>query len=310
MPELLLLLISNILPLYVLIGLGYIAGRWLDVNLHSMAIVAIYILAPIVNFGALAQMEFTPQYILLPIIIYFCSVTIGIVSYTTAQKIWKNNRANLVGMSSVVGNTMYFGLPVVMALLGPEWAGVYALINLGIFLNEISLGYYFGARDQASVKGAILKVLKLPVIYGIALGLLYNMSGLDLPDSFMRYWNYAIGAWVFIGMMIIGVALSKLPSLDPDWGLIANLFVPKFIVWPIVGFTIILGDMGYFQLFSSEVYYLLAIITSVPLAGNLVAYAATLNLHPEKTAAAVLLSTILGILSVPGAVLLLELILR
>lgn len=308
MSDLLILLIANIFPLYGLIALGFIAGRWLDVNLHSIAIIAIYILAPIVNFGALAQMKFTPEYMMLPVMLFIASATIGVIFYNLARTTWKNNRANLIGMSSVVGNTMYFGMPVVLALLGPEWLGVYALMNLGIFLNEISLGYYFGARGNATIKGAILKVFKLPVIYGITMGLLYNLTSFDLPDSFLRYWNYAIGAWVFIGMMIIGVALSKLEKLELDWKLIANLFVPKFIVWPLVGFGIVLADMHYTHWFTTPVYQMIVIITSVPLAGNLVAYAATLNLHPEKAAAAVLLSTIFGIFTVPAAVLLLQLI--
>ena len=308
MIDILILLIANILPLYALIALGFISGRWLDVNLHSMAIVAIYILAPIVNFGALARMEFTPEYILLPVLLFAASSVIGIVAYNLARATWKNNRANLIGMASVVGNTMYFGLPVVLALLGPEWAGVYALLNLGIFLNEVGLGYYFGARGDATLKGALIKVVKLPVVHAIWLGLLYNLSGFDLPESFLRYWNYAIGAWVFIGMMIIGVALSKLDRLEIDWKLLLNLFIPKFVAWPLVGFSIVLADLYYLQWFTAEVHTMLVIITSVPLAGNLVAYAATLKLHPEKAAAAVLISTILGIFTVPAAVIVLQLL--
>ena len=67
--DLVTLLVINIIPLYILIILGFIAGRYLDVNLHSIAIIAIYILAPVVNFGAMAKMEFTQEYILLPFII-------------------------------------------------------------------------------------------------------------------------------------------------------------------------------------------------------------------------------------------------
>ena len=304
--DILLLLITNIIPLYILIALGFISGKWMDVNLPSMATVAIYILAPIVNFGAMATMDFTPEYIALPIIIFIASVTIGTISYKSAQALWKNNNANLIGMGSVTGNTMYFGLPVVLALLGPEWAGVYALMNLGTFLNEVGLGYFFGARGHATLKGALLKVAKFPVIHAIWLGLLYNISGLPLPESFSRYWDYSIGAWVIIGMMIIGVALSKQSKLEIDWKLIASMFTPKFILWPIFGFGLILLDLSVLNMFSKEVHLMLAVIASVPLAGNLVAYAATLNLHPERTAGAVLLSTVFALFTVPAAVLLVQ----
>lgn len=300
------LLIANIIPLYILIALGYIAGRWMDVNLPSMATIAIYILAPIVNFGAMAQMNFTPEYVALPIIFFLGSCTIGLISYNIAIRVWKNSTANLIGMGSVTGNTMYFGLPVILALLGPEWVGVYALLNLGTFLNEIGLGYFFGARGNATLKGALLKVIKLPVIHAIWLGLLYNLSGLPLPSSFTRYWDYSIGAWVIIGMMIIGVALSKQSKLEIDWKLVASMFAPKFVLWPLFGLMVIILDRLYFGAFPHEVHLMLAVMTTVPLAGNLVAYAATLNLHPERAAATVLLSTIFAFLSVPSAVVLFE----
>jgi predicted permease len=148
MADLLILLIANIIPLYGLIALGFIAGKWLDVNLHSIAIIAIYILAPVVNFGALAKMEFSPEYIALPVTLFCASAVIGLSFYNLARIMWRSNYANLIGMSSVVGNTMYFGLPIVLALLGPQWAGVYALMNLGVFLNEVGLGFLRCARSS------------------------------------------------------------------------------------------------------------------------------------------------------------------
>lgn len=307
--DVLTLLIANIIPLYIIIAVGYIVGRWMDVNLSSMATVAIYVLAPVVNFGAMAQMEFTAEYIALPLITFTGSAVIGTASYIIAQKVWKNNTANLIGMGSVTGNSMYFGLPVILALLGPEWVGVYALLNLGSFLNEVGLGYFFGARGTATLKGALLKVLKLPVIHAIWLGLLYNLSGLALPSSFARYWDYSIGAWVIIGMMIIGVALSKQTKLAIDYKLLASMFAPKFILWPLFGFGVIFIDYTYFQAFSIEIYQMLAVVSTVPLAGNLVAYAATLKLHPEKAATIVLLSTVFAFITVPAGILLLQVLL-
>ena len=306
--DLILLLITNIIPLYILILLGFISGKWLEVNLPSMATIAIYILAPMVNFGAMARMEFTAEYILLPVIIFSISTIIGVVTYNVSHKFCRDNTANLIGMGSVTGNTMYFGLPVILALVKPEWIGIYALMNLGLFLNEVGLGYYFGARGQATFKGALLKVIKLPVIHAIWLGLIYNFCGFGLSETFLRYWNYSIGAWVLIGMMIIGVALSKQSRLEIDLKLLAFMFVPKFILWPLLGFGVIITDITYFQAFSAEIYLMLAVMSAVPLAGNLVAYAATLKLHPEKAAAAVLISTVLAFITVPAAVIAVQLL--
>lgn len=204
---------------------------------------------------------------------------------------------------------MYFGMPVVLALTGEQWLGVYALLNLGTFLNEVGLGYFFGARGNADLKGAVMKVIKLPVIHGIWLGLLWNLAGWDTPDVFDTYWTYAIGAWVLIGMMLIGVALSKQTKLEFDWKLFGWMFGFKFLIWPLAVFGVILADLNIFHAFPYEVHVMLAIMGAVPLAGNLVAYAATLNLHPERAATVVLGSTLFAIFTVPAAVTILNLIL-
>jgi hypothetical protein len=294
-------LIANIIPLYILIALGFVSGKWLEVNLPSMATVAIYILAPFVNFGAMTQLDFTWHYILLPIFLFSFSGITGMAFYLAAHKRWKNNSANLIGMGSVSGNTGYFGLPLVLVLFGPEWAGLYLFMSMSVLLNEIGLGYYFGARGGADVKGAVMRVLKLPVIYGIALGLIANLSGFAMPDVMARYWTYASGAWVIIGMMLIGVALSKMDAFEFDWRLMRWLFTAKFLVWPLGGFAFVLYDLHVLHAFDAVIHQMILIFTAVPLAGNLVAYAATLNLHPERAATAVLASTLFGIITVPAA---------
>ncbi|MCB9989828.1 MAG: AEC family transporter [Rhodospirillales bacterium] len=301
------ILLENLIPLYILIGLGYIAGRWLDVNLHSMAIIAIYILAPIVNFGAMARLPFDLHFIALPVMAYLISTITGLIMYKTARHAWQNNTANLIAMGSVTGNTGYFGLPLVLALFGPEWVGLYLFMNLGAFINEVSLGYYFGARGNAVAKDAILKVIKLPVLHAVWLGLLFNLLHIELPGVFYRYWDYATGAWVIIGMMLIGVALGKLPRLEFDGRLMAWMFTPKFILWPLGGWIFVLLDMMVFHSFEPLIYKLVLIFTSVPLAGNIVAFAATLRLHPERAATAVLASTVLAIAVVPGNLMLFDL---
>ena len=82
------LIIANILPLYALIVLGFIAGRYLDVNLHSISKLLIFILSPYVAFGAVLNVEFDPAYILLPVIMWVVSIFITFVALKICNKIW------------------------------------------------------------------------------------------------------------------------------------------------------------------------------------------------------------------------------
>ena len=297
--DIFLLLAANIFPLYILIALGYIAGRKMDVHLHSMATIAIYFLAPMVSFGAMLQLQFDPTVLLLPVIMFAVSAVIGFCVYKTAPKFWKDTTSNLISMASTTGNTGYFGLPIILALFDVKYVAVYMIMNLGLTIAELTLGYYFGARGHADMKGSIIKVLKLPTIHGVWIGLLLNYMNVEPGALFLRYWNYAVGGWIIIGMMLIGVALGRQPKLELDFRLMRWLFASRFLLWPLAGAFVVGADMLVFHLFDSTIYKMISIFVAVPLAGNLVAFATNLNLHPERAAGAVLVSTILALFTIP-----------
>lgn len=301
--DIFLTLAGQITPLLVLISLGFFTGRFLEVNLHSLATVAIYIIAPYVNFIAISRLEFRADYLILPVFTFAVSLIIGFCVYHLATHFWREKAANLIAMSSVTGNSGYFGLPIVLYMFGPEWVGVYLFMNLGMFLNEIGLGYYFGARGEADVKGAITKVFKLPVIYAIILGFIANMLDIEPTQTMVTYWNHFLGVWIVIGMMLIGTALSKQQKIDVDGRLLRWMLTPRFVIWPLTGSSLVIADMIFLHMFAPEVHGLIIIFTSVPLAGNIVAFAANLNLYPERAAGAVLISTIMALLTLPLAIL-------
>src|SRR5690606_38571861 len=98
------------------------------------------LIAPMVNLGAMMQLKFNPDYIALPLFILGTSVAIGLATYHLAMRRWGNTSANLIGMSSVTGNTGYFGLPIILALFGPEATGLYLFMNAALLISENCLG--------------------------------------------------------------------------------------------------------------------------------------------------------------------------
>ncbi|MCI5059863.1 MAG: hypothetical protein MRY79_02200 [Alphaproteobacteria bacterium] len=304
--DILFLLISNIFPLYILIALGFIAGRYLNVNLPSMATIVIYIVGPYVTFGSIAKMDMRLDYFYLPLVTMVISVLCGLLFYNAGKFFWKSNVANLIGQAATSGNTGYFGLPIILALFGPEWAGIYLFMNVGLIVGDFGLGYYIGARGHASVKQAFIKMSKLPLLHGAILGLVWNFSGIGFGDVADNYLDYAYGTWTIVGMMLIGVALSKQLRLEIDWRLIGWMFSAKFLVWPVLMGLAVALDIFFFGVLPSEVHQMMMIFSVVPLAANLTAFSATLNLHPEKAAAAVLISTFLALITVPAAVMLVQ----
>jgi malate permease and related proteins len=292
-------LVINIIPLYCLIGLGFFAGRRLDVHIHSIAHMLIFIVAPIVTFGAMARLKFESGYVFLPLFILGISLTCVMVFYHAARIARRDNTANLIALGSVSGNTGYFGLPLVIALYGSSVVGIYLLMNVATSIMEVTIGYYLGARGIHSVKESLRRVARLPTLHALWIGLVVNFSHIKLPDLFYTYWTHATGAYVFLGMMIIGIALAKMKKLEFDAGMFGWLFAAKFLAWPVLGIVLVTLDLHSLHLFTPVVHGLILIFCSVPLMANLVAYAAQLDLHPEKAASSVLLSTLFAIIYMP-----------
>lgn len=296
--DIFILLLTNCFPLLLLIAAGYFAGKKFSVDTKTMADIAIFILSPVVIFGAIARLELQPEYFLLPLVLLIlaASVTLGVAAL--AGKVLKDNLANLIGMSSATANTGYFGLPIILALFGSENAGLYLLMTFALTLNESSFAYYVGARGQHSVRDSLIKVAKLPTLYALLLGLAFNLSGLPMPDVFKTYWDKFAGAWTIIGMMLLGVALSR-NTLRLNWVLLSSLGFIKFIVWPALMLALAALDRTLLHLYDPMIHKMMLVIGCVPIAANVVAFATQLDVKPGEAATVVLATTLVAVLYIP-----------
>ena len=297
-------LLQNLFPLYILIALGFVAGKWFNVDRRTLANLCIYIFVPVVSFGFIAQLDFRPAYVSLPILMYCLQAAIAGLFLYTGRITYKDNRANLLAMCTSMGNTGYFGLPLVMLLFsgpdGTQWVGLYMFMLVGFVVFEATIGYYIAARGAFSVRDSLIMLAKFPVIYAVIAGLIANLMQVDLPDQFLTYWEYFKGAYVIAGMMIIGAALSCVKRLIFPPRFLSLAFFGKFILWPILIYGFITLDRMVLKMFTPDVYKLGLIIAIVPPAANITAFAAQMNMKPEKAAMTVLIGTILALFYIPA----------
>lgn len=295
-------LATSLVPLYVMIGLGFIAARFLGVQMQSIARFEIYIIMPFIVFGSVARVALSSGDLLAPLFIYAVAITCSFITYTIGKRIWPDKTANLAGCAGGLGNTVYFGIPVVIALFPPEILGLYVLYIMGLMLNEYTFGYYLLARGKFSVKDSLMKILKLPALYGLILGLLWNVSGMELPVMMESMLHKFIGAQTVLGMGLIGLALGGFRNLEFGPRFVSLLLSVKFLLWPALMLGLIWLDRTMLHLFSEQAYDLWIIIAFVPLAGNVLAYASDLDVYPEKAALTILISTLMAIVLIPLAV--------
>ena len=299
-------LLVNLLPLYILIGMGFIAARSLKVDRQSLASLAIFMFMPIVVFGFVVKLEFQASYIMLPLIIFLVSIITGLVFLAVGKKVYGDNTANLMAMCCSMGNTGYFGLPLVFLFFDEQQTAVYIFMMLGGSVYEATFGYYLAARGAFDVKTSLKKLAKFPALYAITAGFIANGLGYKPPELFETYWAYFKGAYVVLGMMIVGAALANINKLVFGPRFMALVFLGKFVAWPALIYAFIAFDNAVLGWYPQDIHNLILIMSLVPPAANIAAFAAQMNLKPEKAATTILVSTVFALVYIPAMIWLLN----
>lgn len=292
-------LVGKIFPLYIMIGFGYIASKFLSVARESIAPLLIYIISPVVVFTASLNVAIKFEILIFPLFMFSISVMLCLLFFWIGKFIWKDATRNIFAFSAGTGNTGYFGIPLVMLLFDSEVVNLYIFTMLSSLLYESTIGFYIIARGNYSFKESLQKVSKLPSLYALHLGLLCNYMGWFPPVEIMEFMEYFKGTFAILGMMMIGMGLKGVLERGMDFVFVGMTFFTKFLVWPLLVFGIIFIDIYFLNWFGENLYKVMFIFAVVPLAANAVSMAVLLNAAPQKASFAVLLSTIFSLISIP-----------
>ena len=295
------ILIERLLPLYVLILIGFVAGRLLDLHRETVARLIIYVIMPVVILYAVATTPLSLGNLSLPVAFLVVGSAISFATFALTRRLWPDSTANVLAFTSGTANTGYFGIPVALAVFGPWSTGLVIFANLGLVLFENTLGYYHVARSHYSWQQALRKLGTLPALYAFALGILINVSHVPIPQVAANLAAMFRDAYSLLGMMIIGLGLSGIRKLAFDGKFTGLAVLVKFAVWPLVISGLLWADHLWAHVLTPQAALIMAFMSFMPLAANTVVFATELKAHPEKAALAVLVSTLLALVVVPLA---------
>lgn len=289
----------KILPIYLNIVLGFIAGAFVHIPREAIVRLMFFIINPIVIFNGVLRTELNVSLLLLPIVVWMMCSFLCLLFFKFSRKIWQDSTANIMAYSAGSGNTGYFGLPLALLLFNDQGEGAYILAMMGMTLYESTIGFYVAAKGLHSPRECIYRLARLPSLYALILALFMKMGGFVLPQFFIEFSQHVKGAYAVLGMMIIGIGIAGLYHFALDFKFIAMTLLAKFIAWPLLALLVIFLDSFVFHTLNRTVYDAIFLLSIVPLGVSSVVMASVLNIQPEKTSSAVLISTFFGTLWVP-----------
>lgn len=292
-------LFYKLLPLYITVALGWVAGRYLQASGKHIAGIMLYIVTPSVVFSGVMAAPLSPEVILLPFLTFTMCSVLGLVHLLLAKRVITDGSASIIPLSVGTGNTGYFGIPVALLLFGQEGLALYIVCMLGTTLFETSVGFYLAARGRYGLKEALVRVVRLPSVYAFGLAVLLNLSGFSIPEVFTPLFDNLRGAYSILGMMIIGMGILSFRGLAGNLRFTGLAFFGKFVSWPIAAMVFWWLDASFFGIYNLAVYQAIFLISITPIAANTVVIATLLDTAPKQAAGTALLSTLFALAFIP-----------
>ncbi|WP_339149417.1 MULTISPECIES: AEC family transporter [unclassified Sutcliffiella] len=287
-----------ILPVFMIFAIGFIGQKTIGFDVKALSKMAMYLLSPILVFRTFYVNEFSSDH--LYIIIYCCLLCFSLIIFTYfvawARKYSKSETCGLILSSSFMNNGNY-GTPVALLLFGA--AGFeYAIVLMVIqSLLMATVGVYYAAKgspDNDGIRSALMSVVKMPIMYGAIIGLLFQGLSVPVSKQIMQAVHLVADATIPVIMVILGMQLAKISIRTTAKEKLLYALSIKLIVSPFIAFlfTLVLPV-------DPMIKQLMIIMAAMPAAANTTMYALEFNTEPEFVSSATLISTLLTLITLP-----------
>jgi malate permease and related proteins len=291
-------LLSKILPLYVVMGLGYAIGRKLQHAGQILAAVQIFYITPLIVFFTVAKLDFTWSLLALPLLAYLMRVVIAAL-FLRLIKPYLGDASYYYAYVTASQNTGYLGVPIALIVFAPEYVGIYMLMLVGSILYEGTLGYYLCARSKYSMQESLLRVVRLPTFYAAIIGLGAGAVGFVMPEFLQPVARDLQGAYVVLGALMIGIGMAAITRLTLNWSRQILLLNARYVMWPVFTIALIVIDQHWLLWFDNTVHLSMLLMALLPAPANAVAFAITNQIDPGEAALQIVITTLLTLAVVP-----------
>lgn len=281
-------------PIYLLIGLGYAAVRARLFEIAELRVLGRFVLTfslPALLFDAVSRRRL--EEVLDPVYLgAYAAASLAVLFGGMAWARWRRGApmslAALQGLGMCSSNSGYVGYPVLQQLLGPAAGSVLALTMLVENLIVIPLGLALAdAGGHGSVRRALWQGLaglwRNPLVVAIALGLVFALLGLQLPQPAQRTVSILAAASAPVALFVIGGTLVGL-RLDGVRGDLLRVVVGKLVLHP----AAVLGMLWLLPPLPAHLHLGAVVLAAMPMMGIYPVLAQ--KYHHERFCAAALLA--------------------
>ncbi|WP_094605675.1 hypothetical protein SPSIL_040550 [Sporomusa silvacetica DSM 10669] len=305
------ILSHNIIPIFLLISLGFLLSKKFDLHIFSLSKLMFYLFVPAFIFVNL----YTTDLKLSMLKVLLCGVLMLITNDMIARIIAKIRNYD-VGLTNAFKNSIMFnnsgniGVSLITLVFGSApfvidgkmpylneaiTAQIIILVIQNISVNTV--GFFNAGRANSSKKDSVKTILKMPSIYAIPLALFLKSIQLDITTTpFWPTLEYLKSGLVPMALITLGVQLSKTNFDLKNVDVHLSVFI-KLIIGPLLALSYI-HLLGLTGVVAQAVF----IAHAVPTAVNTALIAVECDSCSDFASQAVMLSTLFSAITLTLAI--------
>ncbi|MCY6355216.1 AEC family transporter [Clostridium sp. ZS2-4] len=297
------ILINNILPIFILIILGYILDKKFNLNIYTLSKLNFYIFVPIFAFIQLYTTQIPSG--MLKVVVY--AMLLLLLNYIISSIVSKFLKFDLSLKNAFINSVMFYnsgniGVPLITLVFSSTpfvidgttpylslalTTQIVILVIQNIFTN--TLGFFNAGQGTMHWKDSVKSILGMPTIYAIPLAIIFKNIPYNLVET--PIWpalKYAKDGMIPIALITLGIQLSKTKfNLKNQYGYISNVL--RLLGGPVFAYLLI--TVMNIEGITAQA---LMISSSVPTAVNTALIAVERNNRPDFASQVVMTSTFIS----------------
>ena len=235
--------VNVLIPVLIIFLIGYIIGRFFDMNSKTMSTLSIYILTPALVFYTIYNNDNIISESTLKIFLASSIVLIGIfVIVEVISRIFKIPPAikTIIALTLIFSNSGNFGIPINEYAYGADGLYIATIIMViyNIYIN--TLGVFLANRGHSDIKKSLIEMVKVPAFYAIIIGLAIKLMNIEIPLNIYRPIESIGRSALPVNLLLVGINLSKI-SLGKNMPLVLGISGIKLFLIPFLSFFILLA---------------------------------------------------------------------
>jgi predicted permease len=279
-----------ILPIILLIGIGMILQRAFHFDMKTFSKLILFYYIPALTFVKIYEAK-ASTWLLLNVFGFLLLQFIALFLVgKIVSKLGKHNKklASSFSNSIVLTNNGNVGIPVNDLAFHHDPLAL--SIQMMIVLFELFITFTFGLINASSANMCLTKTIvqfiKMPVLYCLVLGLLFNMLHIKIPDFVWIPMNTVANGMLSLALVSIGAQIATL-KLHSNTGAVLLSSIIRLVISPLIAYVLI-----YMLHLHGTIAQALWIASAIPTSRNSASLALEYGNEPEFAAQTVLISTL------------------